>query len=325
MEQKIEGIKRAVIDLGTNSVLLLIGQSTETGEIHVLQQAYRVSRLGERVFDTGELQVQAGKRTLAVLQRYARVIHKHQVQEVHLIGTEALRRAANADRFKETIRKQLGWDLRILSEAAEARFGYLGALDAIDSAGRDLLVADVGGGSTEIGYGQGARMRAHISLPLGAVLLAESLGMKRKLDLQDQRKVRKIIRRELATVRFPDRFRLPVFLIGTGGTITTLAAISKNLKTYSAEKINGYVLNKNEISEIFKSLNRMTLSQRQRLTTLIQGREDVILYGSLIFMELMEVFGLNSIITTDRGLRFGYLRYMAAARPKLKVKGPRYK
>jgi exopolyphosphatase/guanosine-5'-triphosphate,3'-diphosphate pyrophosphatase len=303
-------MKRAVIDLGTNSVLLLIGQSRQAGDIDILLQQYHISRLGERVFETGKLDAKAMERTLAVLHRYAQEIEAHQVDTVHLLGTEALRRAGNAAQFRDMIRGQLGWELQVISAQQEALYSFVGVRETVKNIGQTLVVVDVGGGSTEIIYGQNQTISQSVSLLLGVVELAEQFKMKEQLDNDNQQDLRKIIHAHLEPVSFLKNGTRPRVLIGVGGTITTLVAEREKLSRYDPERINGCVLHKNEIVKIFQSLNRLTLAQRRHLPYMIQGREDVILYGTLIYLEIMDYADFSTILVSDRGLRFGYFRYV---------------
>jgi exopolyphosphatase/guanosine-5'-triphosphate,3'-diphosphate pyrophosphatase len=307
-------MKRAIIDLGTNSVLLLIGQSSDSGRIDVLHQRYVVSRLGAHVFEKGDLQPEAMARTLSVLQEFSRDIKNWQVDQVHLIGTEALRRAGNTGFFANLVREQLGWQLQVISGAEEAVYGFTGAVDGLDYENKESAVVDVGGGSTEIIYGRDQAIQDFISLPLGVVELAEKFRMKVQLTEQDRDTIRKKIRTELEQIFFLKKLKTEKVLIGVGGTITTLAAVKENLQRYDPDQIHGYVLDKKSVIEIFESLNRLTLPQRRQIPALVRGREDVILYGTLIYLEVMEFAGFNRVIASDRGLRFGYFKYAEGKR-----------
>ena len=312
-------MKRAIIDLGTNSVLLLIGQSLTPGAIEILQQQYLVSRLGERVFEAGELRMEAMERTLAVLHRYAREIKSYQVQEIHLLGTAALRRAGNVEQFRNLIRSQLGWELQVISAEQEARFSFMGAQQTFNGRDKIPVVMDVGGGSTEIISGRQLNRLEFVSLPLGAVGLAEQFQLKSQLDELEQQEVRKVIHDQLEKVpwlkkinqgTWLKKFKSQQVLIGVGGTISTLVAFKEQMTAYDPEQIDGYVLPNEVLTEIFQSLNRLTSAQRLEQVEIIRGREDIILYGILIYLEMMDYTGFKTIVASDRGLRFGYFLYL---------------
>ncbi len=247
---------------------------------------------------------------MAVLNLYAREIKTLGVDDVHLLGTAALRRAGNAEQFRDLIRKQLGWELQVISAEQEARFSFLGAGETVKERDKIPVVMDVGGGSTEIIYGQDPARLESVSLALGVVELAEQFQMKDQLDEVDQANLRKIIRNRLEPVSFLPKIKTGHVLIGVGGTITTLVAFKEHLEVYDPGRINGYVLHKNELRELFQSLNRLTSVQRRQQPGISQGREDVILYGTLIYLETLDFAGLESMVASDRGLRFGYYKYI---------------
>jgi exopolyphosphatase/guanosine-5'-triphosphate,3'-diphosphate pyrophosphatase len=303
-------MKRAIIDLGTNSILLLIGQSHKPGSLDVLQQRYAVSRLGEQVFESGKLKVEAMERTLEVLQQYAREIQSFQVDEIHLLGTEALRRAGNVGQFRNMIRNRLGWELQVISSEQEARCSFIGAQEASHGRNEISVVMDVGGGSTEIILGQELNLLEFVSLPLGVVELAEQFQLKSQLSQAEQQQVQKIIQNRLEGVAWLKKIKSRPLLIGVGGTITTLVAFKERMTLYNPERINGYILHQEVLAEIFQSLNRLTSAQRLEQPGIIRGREDIILYGILIYLEMMDYCGFKSIIASDRGLRFGYFLYL---------------
>jgi exopolyphosphatase/guanosine-5'-triphosphate,3'-diphosphate pyrophosphatase len=250
------------------------------------------------------------KRTMAVLDSYAREIKTLGVDQVHLLGTAALRHAGNVEQFRELIRKQLGWELQVISAEQEARFSFLGAGETVKDPHKIPVVMDVGGGSTEIIYGQDPARLEFVSLALGVVELAEQFQMKDQLDEVDQVRLREIIRSRLKSVPFLQKIKAGHVLIGVGGTITALVAFREQLAEYDPERINGYLLQKNELRELFQSLNRLTSAQRREQPGITQGREDVILYGTLVYLEMLDFTGFKSMIASDRGLRFGYFKYI---------------
>ncbi len=249
-------------------------------------------------------------RTMAVLNLYAQEIKTYKVDEIHLLGTEALRRAGNIEQFRNLIRSQLGWELQVISAEQEARFSFLGARQAVNEQDKIPVVMDVGGGSTEIIYGKDPTRFEFVSLALGVVELAEHFQLKDQLDDIDQHNLRKIIQDRLEQVPFLKRINTDQVLIGVGGTITTLVAFKEHLSVYDPERINGYVFHKNELTELFQSLNRLTLAQRRVQPGIDQGREDIILYGTLIYLEMMDYAGFTRMVASDRGLRFGYFQYI---------------
>ena len=294
-------MKRAVIDIGTNSVLLLIGNMKD-GKIRDVVQEFKVTRLGEDLLSTGNLSQQAMARTIKVLAHYKDIITKNDVQMVDLVGTESLRQAGNSNEFVNRLDEDLGWSCRIISGEEEGHYSYMGACRELISVDQEAVVVDVGGGSTEVVCGKGNTIRFLNSLPVGVVKLAEMYKKQVHLSEQEREKilhdVENIIR-DLA-------IKKGIKLIGSGGTITTLVAIKEKIQVYDPEIINGYQLRLSQMEALYRMINDMNVRERKKLPGLLPGREDVILYGILIFIALMRLYNFNVVRASDRGLRFGY-------------------
>ena len=141
-------MKRAVIDIGTNSTLLLIGEMNENKHVQTLLQKFNVTRLGEGVNKTGIINNKAMEKTIEVLNRYNDDINKFGNCQVHILGTQALRLAKNAVDFKTLLKRRLNWNLDIISEKEEAMYSYIGACEVVNDSKQKVVVIDIGGGST---------------------------------------------------------------------------------------------------------------------------------------------------------------------------------
>ena len=298
-------MKRAVIDIGTNSVLLLIGEMNN-GQIGDVMQAFNVTRLGEGLQKTGRISTEAADRTLQVIRSYRSLIEKRNVSSVHLVGTEALRKAVNSDEFIKRVQKEFGWVCTVLSGDDEAQFGYKGTIRELVRPDQNAVVIDVGGGSTEIVCGQGDDITFFDSIPVGVVKIAEMYDGPIRISESTRVQILNDLKSAFRDVACPDNS----ILIGSGGTITTLVAIKEKMSSYDPEQINGYRLGIGELAEMYDHLNAMTASQRLSLPGLLPGREDVILFGILIFMAIMKKCGFEHIQASDRGLRFGYFYHI---------------
>lgn len=298
---------RAVIDIGTNSTLLLIGSLSDGGKVEIVLQRFHVTRLGEGVHVNGTLTEPAMERTLKILDEYDLEIKQQSQIKVHAVGTQALRFAGNAKEFIQRVKDRYNWDIHVISGEEEARFSFMGALDAIDTDRSEIIVMDVGGGSTEIISGINESISGHQSLPIGVVRAGEKLKMKVNLDSADRGSLIEWAESCFQQLVFP----VPSIakLIGVGGTITTLAAIKDSMQIYDPEKINGYILDRENLWTLFEMLNALSLEKRRKIPGLVPGREDVIVYGTLVFLAFMNFTGINQIIASDRGLRFGYLKW----------------
>ena len=301
-------MKQAVIDIGTNSTLLLIGEMDSQQQVNSIFQKFKVTRLGSGVHRDGVIRSDAMQRTINILDEYRFDILKYNTEQVHVIGTQALRLAKNADDFKNLLFEKYGWQLKIISGDEEARCSFIGATDSIPLSGEAVLVMDVGGGSTELILGRKDKILNHNSLPLGVVKFWEEFQKKDTLSITEKNTVIDKAKTEFEKLKFNDHFRSSSFFIGVGGTITTLAAIKEKMVSYQPDKIDGYKLTLSQLKEMFDFLNELSAKERLKLPLLVPGREDVILYGTLIFIALMKFASIDQVIASSKGLRFGYLK-----------------
>jgi exopolyphosphatase/guanosine-5'-triphosphate,3'-diphosphate pyrophosphatase len=303
-------MKRAVIDIGTNSTILMIGWMTDNGTVHCDLQKFAVTRLGKGMANTGMISRESMQRTFDVLDEYKTIIDKANIGKVHLVGTDALRSATNNVVFEDLILKNYGWKIDIIPAIDEANFSFLGALETNTPLVNPVMVVDVGGGSTEIIIGSEKNILVTDSLPLGVVRIGESTGMDSQLTSEKINLINQQIATVLAASSIDFENQNIGSLIGVGGTITTLVAIKEKMTQYDPEKVNGYRLNMATLEHIFGYLNSMSIEERRQLPGIVPGREDVILYGTLIFRTIMELMEISEVIASDRGLRFGYLKYL---------------
>ncbi|MGD9897750.1 MAG: hypothetical protein AB7T22_01360 [Calditrichaceae bacterium] len=301
----------AVIDLGTNSVLLLIGNIGADKRVEALHHAFRVTRIGEGLQLTGRLSDAAMNRTINVLAEYLKIIKRFNPFQVKIIATAALRTASNSDDFIQRVVNELGIKIEIISSEDEAKYGYFGALDGLRHVNEKILVMDVGGGSTELTIGDNDSIHKYQSLSLGVVTLREIMGMKDTLCSGDRLKAIAYIKLKLEELKFLGDIAGDIKFVATGGTMSSIAAIREKMIEYDPLKINGYRLSRDEIWKMYYTLNGMTIEERKGLPGLESGREDVILYGLLIYLTMLELRRIETVIVSDRGIRYGMLKRMA--------------
>jgi exopolyphosphatase/guanosine-5'-triphosphate,3'-diphosphate pyrophosphatase len=301
----------AGIDIGTNSLRLLIAE-TSHGVFREIHSDRIITRLGQGLDRTGQLDPEAKKRTLEALGNFSETAGRHGVQHTSAIGTSALRIASNSREFINQVKQKTSLDVRVVTGEEEARLTLLGVALSLKEAGRKganllntSLVIDIGGGSTEIIISRPERMLQIESLPLGAVYLTERFIKCDPPSLTDVGLLRSAIRMELES---RGRALQPVpscIFVGTAGTITTLAAIDQGLDTYDPGRINRYVLTREVIDDIVERLSRMSLNDRRILRGLEPGREDIILAGAVVAQEIMARYRYVSMLVSDWGLREG--------------------
>ncbi|MDP2600898.1 MAG: Ppx/GppA phosphatase family protein [Deltaproteobacteria bacterium] len=297
-------MKMAVIDIGTHSVLLLIAQKNSDGNITVLADEATLTRIGEKMGSMHVFIPAAMERTLAVLKKYKAICNRHGVEKIIAVGTAAFRKAQNAKDFVEEVKQKTGIAIEIISGEREAALTWKAASTDF---GSDIMVIDIGGGSTEIIMGP--RTGDHgpwtKSLGVGSVLLTEKYG-------QDYDKLCEVIENELQVFPSPlegEGGRRPGegALVATAGTATTLGAIKKKMKVYHHNEIHGSKLSLDELKNIIADLRSKTIEERKKIPGLEPGRADVILAGSLLLLKTAEHFGFKEITVSDRGVRWGLL------------------
>jgi exopolyphosphatase/guanosine-5'-triphosphate,3'-diphosphate pyrophosphatase len=302
----------AGIDIGTNTLRLLVADAGPDS-FHEIYADRKSTRLGQDLDLNGMLTSEAQDRTLKALVDFAEKIRLHAALHTAAIGTSALRNASNSAAFIQAAKKRTGIDVIVISGEEEARLTLLAVDHTLTGEGRRQnadfrplsLVIDIGGGSTEIITAHPGERRVSVSLPLGAVYLTERFVKNDPPTAEEISLLRRMVREQLdrigATIR-PDPSGI---LVGTAGTITTLAAIDQGLEAYDPEKINRSVLTANSLDTIVGMLSISRAEERRKIRGLEPDREDIILAGAVILQEIIRRFGYQSMLVSDWGLREG--------------------
>lgn len=277
---------RAAVDIGSNSIRLLA--IDDDGRL--LRQEVVETRLGEG-FAAGCLTEAAITRTLAVLARFQRELAD--AQEVIYLATSAVRDAANRDDFLAAASHRLGQPVRLLSGEEEARLTFAGASQGFPFAKDDCCLLDIGGGSTEVAFYEGHQLRT-VSVPLGAV--------RYQVTGRRHDEAYAFLRDELPPL--PTHAH---YFIGVGGTITAAAAIRQQLTVYRREAVHGFPLNKAALRETYDMLSALPLSDRKQVPGLPPPRADIILFGLDILLILCDLYQIEQLYVSDRGLLDGAL------------------
>ncbi len=301
--------KVAAIDIGTNSVLLVIA-AAEAGRIRPLVERATITRMGEGVDRTRRLAPAAVARNLACLRSYADDLRAYGSPPLDVVGTSALRDAEGAQAFLDEAEQVLGVRPRIIAGDEEARLTFRGALSGLSLTGR-LLVFDPGGGSTELIVGDAggtAPPESRVSLDIGSVRLFERHVQSDPPRPAELARIEADIERELATAA-PLQLAAcqAITLVGVAGTVTTLKSLELGLPTYDAARVHGAELKLSVIEDLCAKLASLPLAERQRLPGLQPKRADVIVAGALIVRDLLRRAGASRLVVSDRGVRFGLL------------------
>lgn len=305
----------AVLDLGTNNCRLLIARSAPPDNFRVVDSFSRIVRLGEGVGDSGLLCDAAINRTLAALKICAQRISRHRVRHVRAIATQAARQAANTSILIARARAEAGIDLHVISPEDEADLAALGCAPLIGRKYQGALIFDIGGGSTEIVWQRRSEgrlvKRFSASLPVGVVNLAEQYGAAARTR-DGFETMREAMRARFAPLaeQMPDFDPQREHLLGTSGTVTTLAAIALKLPRYIRAKVDASWHETPQLLQVADHISRMDVAALARIGSIGPERADLMLAGSAIFAAICGLWESPTLRVADRGLREGMLRQM---------------
>ncbi len=293
----------ASIDIGTNTILLLIAKVGE-GIIHPLFEIETVARLGENVQRNGMLLKEAMERGFQTLSQYSKRCREMEVQEIFAAGTSALREAKNSEEFLELIKERLDLSIEVISGEEEAQLSFLAVAKDLQVREKPILVVDVGGGSTEFILGRDNQINQWISLPLGSVRFTEQFLCSDPVQEEEWEKMEKKIRQLL--VNIPHSKEL-LSMVAVGGTATALASVEQGLEEFIPEKIHHFVLGKEALKNQLLLYRSKTIEERKKIPGLSAARADVILAGGAILYLAMEELGCPSALISCHGVRYGLL------------------
>jgi exopolyphosphatase/guanosine-5'-triphosphate,3'-diphosphate pyrophosphatase len=301
-------MRTAVIDIGTNTLLLLIVDE----KLQSVMDLCQFGRLGEGLDATGSLTAVAIDRSLAICREYRKRIVEAGATTTIVIGTQALREATNSAEFIGPAQEILGAPIEVIAGTREAALAFAAVARTFpELAGAPYLVVDVGGGSTELISTDGTRVESAVSIPIGAVRLTER---HLKHDPPAPAEVAALIAdidAHLANLSLPTG----VPIVGTAGTATTMAAAAKRLEAYDPAAVTGVRLEPMAIDHQLARLLQATISQRRQMKGIEPERADVIAGGVAIFARVVHKVDAPVLITCDRGIRWG-VAYECSAGPR---------
>jgi exopolyphosphatase/guanosine-5'-triphosphate,3'-diphosphate pyrophosphatase len=289
----------AVIDIGTNSVKLFAGRLIH-GSVTPLTDELAVTRLGAGLSLTGELSEEAMTRTARQVAAYRERAEGLAAEKVVAVGTEALRRAVNADEFLELTLRLAKLRVQVLDGEEEARLSHLAVQRSLDDLPDHLVVVDPGGGSTEFVAAARGRVLARASVPVGSRVLTDRLVRGNPPGTPALNALRAEVRGAFAGLELP-----PGAVIAVGGAPTTMATVSLGLPAHETAAVHGRRLRREEIGRLAARFAALTLVARRRLPGLMPERADVALAGAVILEEALLRCGAEELTVCARGLRHG--------------------
>jgi len=308
-------MKLASIDIGTNSTRLLI-TDYQNNKFIPLERKMKITRLGKNLDEYNMIGKDSASKTVEVLSDYQRLIGDYDVKKFRVVGTSAIRKASNSDWFISCVYKHLGMKIDVVSGQEEARLSFYGAVRDMDLNYPDykaelngkILVVDIGGGSSEFILGDcNYNLQLVESLNLGCVSLTEKFIGSSIPDTNSLSQMQQYVVNELEETTGKINLYKPAFIIGVGGTITTLAAVDLKLAAYNSEKIHRHSLSLKKIENIYKNLCRLDLKGRKKVVGLHPGRADVIIGGTAIVLGVLKLLDIKDILVSERDILDGII------------------
>src|ERR1700681_3164888 len=304
----------AALDLGTNNCRLLIACPTGDG-FRVVDSFSRIIRLGEGISATGCISDAAIERAIAALSICRDKIRFRKAKRLRLIATEACRAASNADGFRDRVAAETGIRLEVIDRETEAALAVIGCSPLLDPQGRGAILFDIGGGSTELvrierdpgEKNTSPRIKAWMSIPLGVVALAEHFGGRDVTRQSYARTVEEVAKHVGPFAAEHGGDLRDMHLLGTSGTVTTLAGVHLNLVRYERRRIDGVWMSDAEVTATIARLLGMSYQERAANHCISVERADLVLAGCAILDAIRQAFPLPRLRVADRGLREGML------------------
>jgi exopolyphosphatase / guanosine-5'-triphosphate,3'-diphosphate pyrophosphatase len=296
--------RRAVIDVGTNSVKFHIGEQNADGTWATVVDRAEVTRLGEGIDQTGAIALEAMERTAVAIAGMADEATRCAASSITAVGTMGLRTATNSAAFLELVRDRCNVAIEVISGEEEARLAYLAVRSGIALAEGSLVIFDSGGGSSQFTSGRGNQIDRQFSVNVGAVRYTERFGLAGKVSPGVLQEALDAIAADLHSL---DHVAAPDALVGMGGAVTNIAAVMHGLAKYDPEVIQGSVIERAEIDRQIEQFRGLETEARRKVVGLQPKRAEVILAGTCIVRTIMNKLKCSSLTVSDRGLRHGLL------------------
>jgi exopolyphosphatase/guanosine-5'-triphosphate,3'-diphosphate pyrophosphatase len=297
------------IDIGSNSVRLMVVEVLRGGAYRILDEEREPTRLGRSVSSLGRLDDDSIDRTVQALRTFKQIAAGYQVSALRTIATCAVREARNGPEFCRRVREEVGLEVEVIPGDREARLAFSSVQHAFDLSGKNAIVADIGGGSTEIIFATGGLIESIFSTPLGAVRLTEQFGLGEQAAPADLARLADEVASCLKKRTTRPLFA-PHFMVGSGGTFTTLAELMMAAKKQVDIPVAGYKVSQAEVRHLLDRLAKMPLRARRSMAGMTPDRADIILAGLTIIDALLTRFRVNTLVIHTRGVRDGLVREM---------------
>jgi exopolyphosphatase/guanosine-5'-triphosphate,3'-diphosphate pyrophosphatase len=290
----------AVIDIGSNSMRLVIYFQQHSGRLHEVENVKAVARLRNYINDDKNLSDEGIYKLIRTLKSFKEVVSNYELTEFKIVATAAVRQARNNQEIKKIVKEELDWEMRILSEYEEAFYGYLAVVNSTTI--NEGITVDIGGGSTEVTYFKNRILRHSYSFPFGALNLKDFFDNK-KTNVKNIQKLRRFLQQSFHSIDWlPNKY---VPLIGIGGSARNMVQIDQNLKRYPLAGLHQYEMNDSDMAQIIHYLASLSPEELSNVDGLSSDRADTILPAIILFHSLYLAINSDKFILSRKGLRDG--------------------
>jgi len=300
----------AAIDVGSNSVLLLVADVDEEGRLTPVAEGSRITRLSERYYVGSRLVRPARERTLEAIGDFTGLARRSGAENIAAVGTSVLREAGNGGEFRAQVREETGIPIEVISGEQEAELAYVGNLfdRRLPATDGERIVIDIGGGSSEVVRGIGHTILSRASYPLGAVRLTETCLKSDPPGIPEVDAADAYVEEQLSDV---EPLRHGSLVLGSGGTLYNLASVARAAGLIRAGELHGAVMPHGRVSELIDLFRSLPVKFRKRVPGLEPERADIILGGAMILHQMMARLSAPSLVVTLNGVRHGCVYAMA--------------
>ncbi len=300
-----ESVKVATLDVGTNTVLMLVAERDDAGTVRTIGDFSRITRLGRGVDSSGRLDPESAAQTISAITEFAQKARDLGAEKIVGVATAALRDVHDGAEFIAKVQAQAGVDLEIITGKTEAELSYLAVIKGLPlDPDAKLLIVDIGGGSTELIRAEPGPKLDLVSLQIGSVRLTERHVHHDPPTAREAADLRFAVNTDLQQLGWEFS---PDAMVGIAGTVTTVCAVTLGLATYDPSIVHGHRLSHDEVMATIAKFGALPLAERQKLPGLQTGRADVIFAGAAILERIMNHFHLQEVVVSDQGVRWGLL------------------
>ncbi|WP_032121462.1 exopolyphosphatase [Clostridium amazonitimonense] len=296
--------KLGIIDIGSNSVRLVLSQINESGSFHIIDEIKETIRLGEDVEISGKLSEDKIHKTIKTLDSFKNICEALKVEKIIIVATEAVRTANNKESFLNEVKEKVNVDIRVLSGEEEADYDCMAVINSIYT--KNSLMMDIGGSSIELAWIKDNIVKERLSLPFGAVNLTRRFGVEDVVTPQNDDDLKRFLKNEFEKISWLFQTKFDN-LIGIGGSIRNIGKIDRKRKKYPLDIAHNYTMDSSAVHDIYHLVKSKSLKQRMKIEGLSSERADIFVAAVSSLNVIIDLLKIDNMVVSGKGLREGVL------------------